>query len=187
MDINPGVDPIYIRAAIQTEGEGRMADLVDTLAHEIFHYTLPYGPVKNTLYEEYSAFFLGAQISGARWIKFEEYNPLNPACLVKWFNDNHLLEGYERFKAYPASALASVDTSSSTCPAADDSAELAAPNSPLTCALSLDGSAICQFPPAPTPTPEYRVECTTEPSGLKGCKTVWLTETPAVEATPSVP
>jgi hypothetical protein len=183
----PGVKPIYINPSLRAKAEGQMDELVDTLAHEIYHRTQPFGSVDDSLYEEYSAYYVGAHISGVRWTNFEDYNPLQPACLVKWFHDNHLLEGYQQYKAYSLDMVSSVDTSSTTCAPGGISIASTAADSLLTCTLNVDGSAACQFPPAPTPAPEYRLECVTYPSGLKGCTTVWLNQESTTQATNSTP
>jgi hypothetical protein len=99
---------------ISLSNRGKVNDLLDTLAHEIYHYMEPFGPVYPTLYEEYTAYEIGARISGIIWANFE-VDGLQPACLTQWFDDNHLLEGYQNLKAYPAVLLSSVEPSSPTC------------------------------------------------------------------------
>lgn len=186
-DEKPGGRPIYLRPSIQSKGEGMMDDLVDSLAHEIYHYMLPNGQVRDTLYEEFSAYYIGASIAQKYWTNFKDYNPLQPACLVKWFDDTHLLEGYRRFKAYPKAMLPEVDTSSATCHPGGETVSQAARDGLLTCTLNVDGSVDCQFPPQPTPTPEYRLVCTTYPSGLRGCETIWLDKGSSGKVTVSIP
>lgn len=187
----PGIEPIYIRTSLSDPSRegGNLNELVSVLAHEIFHYTEPFGPVMVTLYEEFNAYYLGAKISGQNWTNFDDLNPLQPACLMKWFHDNHLLDSYQSrgLKAYPASVMASVDTSTTTCQPGDSQDEQTnSYNSPI-CSLNPDGSVNCQFPPAPTPTPEYRLECTKDANGLQGCKTIWLKDVATPQATPGVP
>jgi hypothetical protein len=65
-------EPIYVSPAEAKD----MQNLVATLAHEIFHRTQPFGPAPSTQFEEYWAFFVGAQISGASWPTFDGYDPL---------------------------------------------------------------------------------------------------------------
>lgn len=182
-----GVLPIYINPSIQTERGTQMSHLVDNLAHEIYHRTQPFGPVIDSLYEEFSAYYIGASISGVSWTNFEDYNPLQPACLVKWFYDNHLLDGYKQFNTYSLSVVPWVDTSSTTCTSGTTSLVSTISDHPITCTLSADGSTDCQFPPTPTPAPEYRLECVTYPSGLKGCTTVWLNQKSSAQAIDSTP
>ncbi len=99
----PGVDPIYITLEIQSMGDVQMNFLVGTLAHEIFHRTAPYGKVRDTLYEEFAAYYVGAQIGHAFRLNFEGYDSLNPTSLQSWFNDNGLMKAYAQFKLYPKS------------------------------------------------------------------------------------
>lgn len=164
-----------------------MDDLVDSLAHEIYHYMQPNGQVRDTLYEEFSAYYIGASITQKYWTNFEDYNPLQPACLVKWFYDTHLLEGYKHLKAYPQAMMAKVETASSTCNSSRETVSQISTNGLLNCMLNMDGSANCQFPPLPTPTQEYRVVCTTYPGGLNGCETIWLDDESSHKSTGSVP
>jgi len=139
-DGQPGIDPIYISPGNPIEEEASMDDLVDTLAHEIYHRTQPHGSVNDTLYEEYTAYYLGERLAGTSHKIFEGFNPLRPACLAKWFDENYLLERYQHFKAYPQALIASVDTSSETCSPDEDPGSQAVLESVLTCTLSLDGS-----------------------------------------------
>jgi hypothetical protein len=107
----PGVDPIYISLDIQSMEEAKMNFLVGTLAHEIFHRTAPYGKVWPTLYEEFAAFYVGAQIGHAFRLDFVGYDGLNPAALRSWFKDNGLMKAYQHFSLYPQS-MNSVETGS---------------------------------------------------------------------------
>ncbi len=186
-DSQPGVRPIFINPSIQTETETQTSHLIDNLAHEIYHRTQPFGLAPDSLYEEFSAYYLGARISGVSWANFDDYNPLQSACLVKWFYDTRLLAGYKQFNTYSPSMIPSVDTTTTICAPDTTSSASTISDHPITCTLGPDGTTDCQFPPAPTPAPEYRLECVTYPSGLKGCKTVWLNQESNTQATDSTP
>lgn len=75
-DGKPSVRPIYISASLQNNGEEDIDELVSTLAHEIYHYTQPNGPVKDTLYEEFTAYYIGAAITQRYGTNFKDYNPM---------------------------------------------------------------------------------------------------------------
>jgi hypothetical protein len=131
----PGFDPIYINLAIQSWEDTRMSRLIGTLAHEIYHRTAPYGNVKDTLFEEFTAYTIGSQISQSDWLFFTGYDGLNPACLQRWFNDNGLMGGYEDFPLYPQS----VDV-----PASDSAQASCTLPSDFTCITNQYGLVTCQ-------------------------------------------
>ena len=63
-----------------------MSRLVKSLAHEIFHRMEPYGQVRDSQYEEFTAIYLGTQISGSTWQSFKGYDPERsslPGALVQ--------------------------------------------------------------------------------------------------------
>jgi hypothetical protein len=97
--------PIYVRTAER----GDMAALVDTLAHEIFHRTQPFGAVPDTRFEEYWAFRIEYHIAPESWLTFGAYDPLDPNHLNLWIRDNGL-EPYFQMPEYPASVAALVAT-----------------------------------------------------------------------------
>ncbi len=133
-DGKPEVDPIYISLYFMTLKEDQMQRLVESLAHEIFHRMEPYGPVKDTQYEEFSAIFLAAQISRSTWQNFKGYDTRNPACLKRWFS-NHRLFWYLDLPAYPQSVAASLESPTPTdCTLEGD----------LVCKVTLEGQAACQ-------------------------------------------
>lgn len=183
----PRIAPIYISLLPQDREGIKLDNLVGTLAHEIYHRTQPNGMVEDTLYEEYSAYYVGASMSKQRWMQSENYNPMQPACLELWFYDHHLLDVYKGLNAYPESVVPKVDTSSITCMPGKRPTSQAVPGGLQPCILNVDGSANCQFPPAPTPTPEYRLVCTTYPGGLKGCETIWLEDETSPKVAASIP
>ena len=94
----PGVEPIYVRVAYQTD----MASLVSTLAHEAFHRTLPFGEVRDSLFEEYWAYYVQRTASSAGGLRFGRYDPYDQGQLAMWFADNRLF-GYDSLPAYPPS------------------------------------------------------------------------------------
>jgi len=98
-----GPTPIYVRAGEQ----GDMPALVDTLAHETFHRTQPFGAVPDTRFEEYWAFRIEYHISPESWLTFGAYDPLDPNHLNLWIRDNGL-EPYFQMPEYPASMAALV-------------------------------------------------------------------------------
>ena len=100
-DGKPGADPIFINPTYKTQDEHLMERLVGTLAHEAFHRTLPFGKVRDTLYEEFVAYHIGAEISQSSGLNFKGYDALNPSSLQRWFNDNDLMYAYEQFDLYP--------------------------------------------------------------------------------------
>ena len=102
-DGQPGVEPILVHVLYA----GDVPSLVLILAHEIFHRTQPFGPVKDTRFEEYWAFRLEAQITPAGAMNFSGFNPLAPAELDGWLHANQL-DGYMALPQYPAKALAPV-------------------------------------------------------------------------------
>ena len=95
--------PIYIRLAER----GDMTALVDTLAHEIFHRTQPFGAVPDTRFEEYWAFRIEYAIAPEAWLTFGAYDLLNPNHLNLWLRDN-ALQPYFQLPEYPASVAALV-------------------------------------------------------------------------------
>jgi hypothetical protein len=99
----PGAAPIYIRPS----EHGQMAALVDTLAHEIFHRTQPFGAVRDTRYEEYWAFRVENSLNPEAWLVMGAYDPLDSNHLAMWLRENHM-EQYFQLPAYPASVAAQV-------------------------------------------------------------------------------
>ena len=97
--------PIFIRAAER----GDMAAVVDTLAHEIFHRTQPFGAVHDTRFEEYWAFRVEYHIAPEKWLTFGAYDPLDANHLSLWLRDNNMPQ-YFSLPAYPASVAALVTT-----------------------------------------------------------------------------
>jgi hypothetical protein len=94
----PGVDPIYIRPALQTDPAG----LLMVLAHEIFHRTQPFGAVADTKFEEYWGFRVGDAVAPAAWPVFDGYDALQTQELGRWVDVNNI-GAYNALPAYPAS------------------------------------------------------------------------------------
>ena len=90
-------------------GEDHRFNLVDTIAHEIFHRMQPYGKIKITQFEEFSAIYLAAKISGVSNITVNgNYNPLNPKSLRQWLIDTGAYSYFD-LNPYPKSVKALVD------------------------------------------------------------------------------
>jgi len=92
----PGVDPIYLRPALQTDPHG----LLMVLAHEIFHRTQPFGAVPDSQFEEYWSFRIGNAIAPAVWPVFDGYDPILSRGLLTWLRDNNI-GAYASFPAFP--------------------------------------------------------------------------------------
>ena len=97
---------IYINPGLKEENDMQMIRLVGTLAHEIFHRTSPFNQVKNTLYEEYWAFYVGSKVSGKAQADFNYSNPLSPASLKLWFEASNLSDYLDEFALYPENVVA---------------------------------------------------------------------------------
>jgi hypothetical protein len=100
----PGIDPIYINLAVQTQVVGKMSRLTQELAHEAFHRMQYFGLGSDSLLEEYWAFYVGAQMVQADWPNFNGVDPQNPEQLLKWFKI-HGLNGYFKLPPYPGDAV----------------------------------------------------------------------------------
>jgi hypothetical protein len=106
--------PIFISPRFHDTAEFTLARLAGSIAHELYHHTLPFGPVDTNLYEEYYAFYVGAQIEQADWAIFEGYDPTVSACLKAWFRVN-AKQGYLGSDEYPMTLTTPVDTHSQVC------------------------------------------------------------------------
>ncbi len=109
----PGADPIYIPPILRDDPRG----LEGTLAHEIYHRLEPFGDVRDTLFEEYCAYGVEAQITHATWPVFGMQDPLVPDQLVKWFQANQLSD-YHSLQVYPAAVASSVKSNRQGLPLA---------------------------------------------------------------------
>jgi len=83
-DGNDGTDPIFISLKLKDDP----TRLVRALAHEIYHRTEPFGSVRDTLFEEYWACAVEAQIVKSEEELFVGYDPRNPEDLARWFTVN---------------------------------------------------------------------------------------------------
>ena len=167
----PGIPPIFVGESLNHAD--RLDDLVDTLAHEIYHRTQPYGQVIITMYEEYLAYYVGAYMSGMIWANFKGYDPLKQACLIKWFSDYNLLAGYQDHQTYPLTVLPSVDSSSNVCTMPSASSTAISSVNETTCLLNPDDSKNCPLAtPTSTPGPETKLVCNTNLLGLIDCRTI---------------
>ncbi len=94
--------PIMIDTHYLDPGQQNLANLADTLAHEMIHHMLPFGNIEDTLYEEFWAYSIGLQISKSKQLDLRGYSPLQATCLTQWFNMNHLTY-YSGMQYYPQS------------------------------------------------------------------------------------
>jgi len=99
-DGRPGIDPIYLNAAIRSQGSGAMERLARELGHEAFHRMRFFGSGKITQLEEFWAFYLDTQLVKADWPRFDGIDPQDPEQLARWFS-NHAMAGYLRLNPYP--------------------------------------------------------------------------------------
>jgi len=106
--------PIYISASLKDQPDGGIITLAETLAHEIFHHTEPFGNVGDTKFEEYWAFFVGEKVAQTTWIDFQGYDSLNPVCLKNWFTDHHM-QYYLDLDPYPKVVSESVKSTAQGC------------------------------------------------------------------------
>lgn len=104
---------IYVRLSLKADGQ--MKQLIETMAHEIYHYTEPFGQGGDTLYEEYLAFNISARIAHTSGFDDTCANPLLSSCLKHWFEKHNLMYGYTNFPVYPTSLANIVDTSDQSC------------------------------------------------------------------------
>ena len=109
------VDPIYIASSFKDIPESEIMSLVEQLAHEIFHRSLPFGAVDDTLFEEYWAFYVAMQVAQSNWADFESYDSTYLACLTTWFMQ-HKLMVYAEIEAYPVNMIDSVNLDAPNCP-----------------------------------------------------------------------
>lgn len=101
-DGRPGIDPIYLNPSVLDQSVGMQDRLIGELAHEAFHRMRPFGAGMITQIEEYWAFYVNTQITGAGFPKFDQLDPMNPEQLQNWFYMNGL-HGYLKLAPYPGS------------------------------------------------------------------------------------
>jgi hypothetical protein len=75
------------------------------MAHEIYHQMQPFGQVPDTLFEEFSAYYLSIHISQSQWARFEGYDGLEATSLTQWFTDHRLMYAYENLSLYPEKVM----------------------------------------------------------------------------------
>jgi hypothetical protein len=97
---------IYINPGLQKSYEMQMVNLVNTMAHETFHRTIPFDQEEDTLYEEYWAFYVGSCVSGQVNADYIHYNPLSPDSLKNWFKYNSRPGYLDDYPLYPQSVVA---------------------------------------------------------------------------------
>lgn len=94
------VNTLYMSQRYNEATVEMLPNLAGSLAHELYHHGLPFGPVRTALYEEFWAYKIGGAVSKASWATFEGYDPLNETSLVQWFTD-HNWQGYTDRDIYP--------------------------------------------------------------------------------------
>jgi hypothetical protein len=92
--------PVYISQRYQDTGKFPLSQLAGGLAHELYHRSQPFGPVAPSQYEEYWAYYIGAQVAQIDWLTFKGYDSLDAACLKAWFLDNGT-SSYAGIDPYP--------------------------------------------------------------------------------------
>lgn len=97
-DGQPGIDPIYLNPSIKTQKTGMIDRLAGELAHEAFHRMRFFGDGMISQYEEYWAFYIGAQINSDSWLKFDNIDAHDPDHLYRWF----YLNGMHRYLSLPS-------------------------------------------------------------------------------------
>ena len=108
--LHPGIKPIYLAPIAEPHGTN-MQFLVGTLAHEIFHRTEPFGAVKDTKFEEYWAFWIGAKIGKNGAPKFGGIDPLSSGELYVWLLKNRM-DFYYALPEYPLRVIPLVQSHS---------------------------------------------------------------------------
>jgi hypothetical protein len=111
---NPEHVDIVIATHYQERSTLDVSRLAGTLAHEMIHYLMPFGGADDTLYEEFWAYTIGAQIYKKSGLDFEGFNPLNERCLNLWFKSNDR-DYFGYLKPYPPAILPEADTQQSNC------------------------------------------------------------------------
>ena len=159
-DGQPGVEPIYIDASVIKLVDGRMGLIIEFMAHEIYHRIQPYGMTSDSLYEEFSAYYISTHISGSSSANSEAYDPRKPGCLTRWFIDNNIMYGYVGMDLYPESVAASIDLSDQSCLL------------PGEVASSIDNSAASQESPAVQVDVNYTLDCRANSLGLIVCQKI---------------
>lgn len=104
-DGQPGVDAIHMYPG----QAGNLPALIATLAHESFHRTQPFGPVRVTKFEEFWACRISAEFDAQTGFKFEGYDPLVLGWLILWIRDNNFTP-YYALPNYPPDIAAELGT-----------------------------------------------------------------------------
>jgi hypothetical protein len=108
------VNTIYLSQRYYEATPEALVKMAGSLAHELYHHQLPFGPVYTSLYEEYWAYKIGGTISQASWADFEGYDPLQATCLKQWFSD-HNWQGFSDSDLYPFTLTVKADLTTPTC------------------------------------------------------------------------
>ena len=97
---------LYINPSYQEETEAQMVNLVNEVAHELFHDLVPFNQKADSLYEEYLAFYVGACVSGQSTESFEHIDPTSSGSLAEWFKSNRHGAYLGRYEMYPEDIVA---------------------------------------------------------------------------------
>ena len=135
-------EPIYMRVALKALAEENMNTLVSSMAHEIYHYTEPFGQVDDSLYEEYQAFNLAARITHTPGMEDTCDNPMQPECLKQWLEKHNILYGYTQIQEYPPNLVDKVDHTGQSCKA-QEVANVEEPPSAVVTPTQPTGDQVC--------------------------------------------
>jgi hypothetical protein len=102
------MNPIYIAQRYRQESPEMLVVLAGSLAHEAYHHHWYFGPLDTTLFEEYWAYKVGAQIRQDGWGAFDHYDPTNASCLQAWHKDQGV-QGYYTVEPYPFTLETAID------------------------------------------------------------------------------
>jgi hypothetical protein len=108
--------PIYISPDLKDPSDANIEFLAGLIAHELYHHSLPFGSVADTLFEEYWAYFIQSQVAIKAWAEEVHHDSLNPICLRQWFEE-HRYFNYLNENPYPKAVASLVNQSTGYCPA----------------------------------------------------------------------
>jgi len=106
--------PVYISQRYQDSEAYPISRLAGSLSHELYHKTQPFGPVVSSLYEEFWAYYVAAQIEQSEWPIFDGYIPENHACLREWVHTNWQKTEFNMVD-YPPSMTMQGDATGEVC------------------------------------------------------------------------
>jgi hypothetical protein len=112
--------PIYISPAFKDPSTENIEYLAGLISHELYHHSLPFGSVQDTLFEEYWAHIIQSNIAIKAWAEEPQHDSLNPFCLRKWFEDHDYYNYLNEFSLYPEAVASLVKESPEFCPIAPE-------------------------------------------------------------------